>query len=288
VRSTGPSPLRPVVSETVRVVAAACDGACSGNPGPGGWGALLRFSDGSVREMGGADRSTTNNRMELTAALALLEALADLPHGGDLAIRTDSRYLIDGFSKWMAGWKRKGWRTASGGAVLNRDLWEALDRARLPGVRLEHVRGHSGDPDNERCDEIAVAFSRGRRPPLAEGEQVQQLQIVAEVPAPAGVSDSTAASAVVAPVPAAALEDPAPPALQQLLSRLELADRLAAGAYGLSLVELAQLVEMPMATLQRRQEPWAWRDWTVIPLAEGRWRLERAAAGSVSREEQTS
>ncbi|MFS6826969.1 ribonuclease H [Cyanobium sp. ATX-6F1] len=140
---------------------ASCDGACSGNPGPGGWGALLRFEDGTVREFGGWEPATTNNRMELTAALALLETLADLPRHPALAIRTDSRYLIDGFSKWMAGWKRKGWRTASGGAVLNRELWEALDRARLADVPFVHVKGHSGDPDNDRCDAIAVAYSRG-------------------------------------------------------------------------------------------------------------------------------
>ncbi|NBX33468.1 MAG: ribonuclease HI, partial [Planctomycetes bacterium] len=135
------------------------DGACSGNPGPGGWGALLRFEDGSVQEFGGADPATTNNRMELTAALALLEALKVLPRHPDLAIRTDSKYLIDGFSKWIQGWKRKGWRTASGSPVLNRDLWERLDQARLGGVPLIHVKGHSGDPDNDRCDAIAVAFA---------------------------------------------------------------------------------------------------------------------------------
>ena len=146
------------------VVAAACDGACSGNPGPGGWGCLLRFDDGSVEELGGADPSTTNNRMELTACLAVLERLRELPRSPDLRIRTDSRYLIDGYSRWMSGWKRKGWRTASGSPVLNRDLWEALDAARLPGVTLEHVRGHNGDPDNERCDAIAVAWSRGQQP----------------------------------------------------------------------------------------------------------------------------
>ncbi|MEA5474305.1 ribonuclease H [Synechococcus sp. CCY9201] len=262
------------------MVAAACDGACSGNPGPGGWGALLRFSDGSVREMGGADRATTNNRMELTAALALLEALADLPHQEGMAIRTDSRYLIDGLDKWMAGWKRKGWRTAAGNPVLNRDLWEALDRARLPGVRLAHVRGHSGDPDNDRCDAIAVAFSKGRTPPLAEGEQVQNLTISATVPA-AQAKAQAGAGDVAVPDP---LVDPAPPGLQQLLSRLELADRLAVGGYGLSLVELAQLVEMPLSTLQRRQQAWQWRDWQVLPLADGRWRLERGAAGSQQRD----
>jgi ribonuclease HI len=130
-----------VALEPVRVVAAACDGACRGNPGPGGWGALLRFEDGSVQELGGADPATTNNRMELTAALALLRELEALPRHPSLVIRTDSRYLIDGLERWIHGWKRKGWRTASGGAVLNRDLWEELDGARLADLRFQHVKG---------------------------------------------------------------------------------------------------------------------------------------------------
>jgi len=240
----------------VRVVAAACDGACSGNPGPGGWGALLRFEDGSCRELGGADAATTNNRMELTAALAVLKALRELPRHTDLVLRTDSRYLIDGFEKWMAGWKRKGWRTASGGAVLNRDLWEQLDAARLPGLALRHVRGHSGDPDNDRCDAIAVAFSRGQSPALASETQ--------EVVDPPAAADPL---------------DPAPPSLQQLLTRLELADRLAAGGYSLRTVELARLLEVPTALLEGKGEPWPWRDWLVRPLGNGIWRLERGAGG---------
>jgi ribonuclease HI len=241
----------------VKVVAAACDGACSGNPGPGGWGALLRFEDGSVQELGGADKATTNNRMELTAALALLECLKELPRDPALVIRTDSRYLIDGFEKWLPGWKRKGWRTASGGAVLNRDLWEQLDRARLAGLRLQHVRGHSGDPDNDRCDAIAVAFSRGQLPALAAGD-------------PAVNPATTATTANPEP-------DAAPPALQQLLSRLELADRLATGGYTLTAVELARLVELPLRGLEGRSDAWIWRDWRVCPAGEGRWRLERQA-----------
>ena len=143
-----------------RVVAAATDGACSGNPGPGGWGALIRFEDGSVEEFGGADPATTNNRMELQAALALLERLAELPRHPDLTLRTDSKYLIDGLGSWMAGWKRKGWKTAAGKPVLNQDLWQALDAARLPDVPLTYVKGHSGDPDNDRVDAIAVAYSK--------------------------------------------------------------------------------------------------------------------------------
>ncbi|MEB3235530.1 MAG: ribonuclease H [Cyanobacteriota bacterium] len=239
--------------EPVPVVAAACDGACSGNPGPGGWGALLRFADGQVRELGGSEAATTNNRMELTAALALLQELQSLPRQPGLVIRTDSKYLIDGLQSWIHGWKRRGWRTASGSAVLNRDLWEQLDAARLVDVGFEHVRGHSGDPDNERCDAIAVAYSRGQRP---------------------------AAAAAVAAAAAATELDQAPAPLQQLLSRLELADRLARGGYGLSLIELAQLLEQPAAQLAERQGRWRWRDWWVEPLSEGRWRLVSGPAAA--------
>jgi ribonuclease HI len=253
------------VADSPRVVAAACDGACSGNPGPGGWGCLLRFDDGTVQEFGAHDPATTNNRMELTAALTLLEKLKTLPRHPDLTIRTDSQYLINGFSKWIPGWKRKGWRTASGSPVLNRDLWEALDAARIRGLPFTYVKGHSGDPDNDRCDAIAVAFSKGGQPQLAHGDYGGLM-----------VSAAPAESVPVAPAPA----EPAPAPLQQLLSRLELADRLAAGGYGLSLLELAQLVEMPLKTLEARQGPWSWRDWQVLPAGEGRWRLERGAAGS--------
>ena len=232
-----------MASEPVPVVAAACDGACRGNPGPGGWGALLRFADGRVQELGGYEPATTNNRMELTAALTLLQELRQLPRQSGLVIRTDSKYLIDGLQSWLSGWKRRGWRTASGSAVLNRDLWEQLDRARLADVGFQHVRGHSGDPDNERCDAIAVAWSRGQAVPAAD-------------------------------------TDTAPAPLQQLLSRLELADRLAQGGYGLSLVELAQLLEQPAAQIARRQQRWRWRDWWVEPLDEGRWRLVAGPAAA--------
>ena len=282
-----------------RVVAAACDGACSGNPGPGGWGSLLRFEDGSVQEFGAADPATTNNRMELKAALVLLESLKDLPCHPSLTIRTDSRYVIDGFSKWMAGWKRKGWRTASGSPVLNRELWEALDRARLPGVPFTYVKGHSGDPDNDRCDVIAVAFARGQRPSLAQGGQP-----AAPAPAPARSAPALSATILKTSTPkastpkAAAVQvevlgspvqqpaaldrvasDRAPEGLGKLLSRLELAERLAAGGFALTLVELAQLVEVPLRSLEARQQAWPWRDWTVVPIGQGRWRLERDAGG---------
>ena len=231
-----------------RVVAAATDGACSGNPGPGGWGALLRFEDGSVEEFGGHEPSTTNNRMELQAALELLKRLKDLPRHPDLTLRTDSKYLIDGLGSWMQGWKRRGWKTAAGKPVLNQDLWLALDEARLRDVPLTYVKGHSGDPDNDRVDRIAVSFSRGLGPDLqTASDEVDEL---------------------------------APAPLKELLSRLELADRLAAGGFSLQLTELAQLVEQPMRQLEQRKEPWIWRDWLVEPLQGQRWRLQRREAGS--------
>jgi ribonuclease HI len=201
--------------------------------------------------------------MELTAALTLLEKLAVLPRDPNLTIRTDSKYLIDGFSKWINGWKRKGWRTASGSPVLNRDLWEALDAARVNGLPFTYVKGHSGDPDNDRCDAIAVAFSKGQQPQLAHGDYGGLM-----------VSGSEPVSEPAAP------SDLAPAALQQLITRLELADRLAEGGYGLSLLELAQLVEQPLKKLEGRSEPWRWRDWMVQPQADGRWRLAREASGS--------
>ena len=242
--------------ERGRVVAAATDGACSGNPGPGGWGALIRFEDGSVEEFGGADPATTNNRMELQAALATLQRLAELPLHPDLTLRTDSKYLIDGLGSWMAGWKRKGWRTAAGKPVLNQDLWQALDQARLAEVPLSYVKGHSGDPDNDRVDQIAVAYSKGRKqtPPASAAQRPSSER--------------------------QPLVDSAPVSLQKLLTRMELADRLASGGYALSAVELAQLVEQPLNRLSERQGSWRWRDWMVEPVENDRWRLRRDPAGS--------
>ncbi len=142
------------------VVLAATDGACSGNPGPGGWGALIRFEDGSYEEFGGYSSNTTNNRMELQAVLEVLKRLKSLPLHPSIKIKTDSKYLIDGLNSWVENWKKKGWKTSSGKPVLNQDLWKALDKARLNNVKLEYVKGHSGDIDNERVDKIAVSFSK--------------------------------------------------------------------------------------------------------------------------------
>lgn len=154
-----------------RCIIAFTDGAAKGNPGPGGWGAVVVTPEGTVRELGGGSPHTTNNKMELSGAIAALEAVADQP--GTLAIYTDSTYVIQGITQWIWGWRKKGWKTATGADVLNRDLWEqlaALVSGRGPnGVDWRWVRGHVGTAGNERCDEIAVAFAMQQPPPLYQG-----------------------------------------------------------------------------------------------------------------------
>lgn len=135
------------------------DGACSGNPGPGGWGALLIARDGDTvvkeRPLSGGEADTTNNRMELLAAISALETLTT---PSKLTIVTDSAYVKDGITKWIFGWKKKGWKTASKKPVKNEDLWKRLDEATVRhDVTWEWVKGHAGHPENERADELARA-----------------------------------------------------------------------------------------------------------------------------------
>ncbi|WP_088891969.1 ribonuclease HI [Leptolyngbya ohadii] len=150
------------------------DGACSGNPGPGGWGTVIYYNDGSIYELGGADRQTTNNRMEMQAAIAGLEYLLNVSQTDPVTLYTDSEYVKNGITKWVSGWKRKGWKTSAGKPVLNQDLWEQLDRLnqkatkQVPSFQWQYVRGHSGNEGNERCDTIARAFSLGQTPALRQ------------------------------------------------------------------------------------------------------------------------
>jgi ribonuclease HI len=135
------------------------DGACSKNPGPGGWGVVVHFDNGEVKELGGGTRSTTNNQMELQAAISALEFLTEQEQAKPVDLYTDSKYVIDGITKWIKGWKKNGWQTKDKKPVKNQELWQALDLLNSANVRWHWVEGHSGDPDNERCDEIARAHT---------------------------------------------------------------------------------------------------------------------------------
>lgn len=142
------------------------DGACSGNPGPGGWAAILSHGQ-HTKSLSGADPETTNNRMELRA---VIEGLRALKQPCEVVLVTDSRYVHDGIQKWLPNWKRKGWVTAGKDPVKNRDLWEELDAlASRHAVKWVWVRGHSGNPENEACDALAVAAIENLRSSRRDG-----------------------------------------------------------------------------------------------------------------------
>jgi ribonuclease HI len=128
------------------------DGACKGNPGPGGWGALLQLGD-SVKEICGGEPNTTNNRMEM---MAVIEALSALKRPCDITLYTDSKYVMQGITEWIHNWRRRGWRTADGKPVKNVDLWQRLDQAVAQHkINWQWVKGHAGHPGNERADALA-------------------------------------------------------------------------------------------------------------------------------------
>ncbi len=152
-----------------------CDGACSGNPGPGGWGAIVGVSQKQVIELGGFQPQTTNNQMELQGAIESIRSVED--HAGSIMMLTDSVYVIRGITQWAYGWQKRGWLTAEGKAVSNREYWEELieivakrkKRFSADKIYWNFVRGHIGIKGNERCDEIAVEFSHRKYPELYAG-----------------------------------------------------------------------------------------------------------------------
>ncbi len=170
-----------------RPILAYADGSSRGNPGPGGWGAVVITPEDQVIELGGAGGHTTNNRMEMLAAVQALVQAQTI--AGPIEIRTDSAYVINGVTKWIFAWRKRGWQTIDGKDVLNRDLWETL--ARLAGERgsankvsWKHVRGHEGEAGNERVDEIATGFATGAPPQLYVGPlQTYPVPILTSTPA---------------------------------------------------------------------------------------------------------
>ncbi|MFN3434723.1 MAG: ribonuclease HI [Sphingomonas sp.] len=151
------------MTETPQLVEIATDGACKGNPGPGGWGALLRFGS-HEKELSGGEAVTTNNRMELTAAI---EALRVLTRPCRIRLSTDSKYVMDGLTRWIHGWRKNGWRTADKKPVKNAELWQALfAETQKHEIEWIWVKGHAGHPDNERVDKLAsdAALAAAKRP----------------------------------------------------------------------------------------------------------------------------
>lgn len=182
------------MSETKPVIIFT-DGACSGNPGPGGWGSILVSPLGKVWELGGGEAQTTNNRMEMTAVVEALRALAAVKTLSTKEIRifTDSKYVINGITQWIHGWRRNGWKNAAGEDVSNKEIWEALDRVIQSAqfkVDWNYVPGHMGYAGNERCDEIAVAFAKGYSIDLYNGPRTEYRVDIDHLPPPAALSSA--------------------------------------------------------------------------------------------------
>jgi ribonuclease HI len=144
------------------------DGSSRGNPGPGGWGAIIKMPDGIIKEIGGSDKHTTNNRMELLAGINAIKSLRNPKE--EIVLYTDSSYLINGITKWIYGWQKNNWINTKKEEVMNRDLWEELIRVSSnKRIRWTYVGGHAGTPGNERCDIIATSFADLNLPELFEG-----------------------------------------------------------------------------------------------------------------------
>jgi len=270
------------------------DGACSGNPGPGGWAVVVYFQDGSVCEIGCDEPQTTNNRMELQAAIQALKFLAATGQTQSVALYTDSEYVKKGITDWVKGWKKKGWKTSQGKAVLNQDLWEALDTLNCKQVDWRYVRAHAGDVGNERCDAIARAFAIGKSPTLRQpdvleafssdatnGDSYEKLQssdvssnlLTTDL----AMTDSTANS------PTETNHNLSSEVrviqLRNLIDILRIADDIATKGYLITSSELADLMDIHTSAVTSRGDNWVWRNWVVSRVRrEGNqilWQLER-------------
>jgi ribonuclease HI len=179
-----------------RAIVVFSDGAAKGNPGRGGWGVVIVTPDGHVSELGGGAPHTTNNQMELTGPIEALRHLRGIP--GALALYTDSTYVIRGIREWIWAWRRRGWKTAAGGDVLNRELWEQLaslvEARGRDAIAWHYVRGHTGVPGNERVDEIASGFAVARPPDLYDGPLIGYPVPILDLPDDTSVPKRSAGS----------------------------------------------------------------------------------------------
>jgi len=225
-------------------IEAATDGACSGNPGNGGWGGLILFNDGSELEIGGSETNTTNNRMELTAAIKTLEKLKQFKLKENFKLRTDSKYLIDGYSNWIKNWKKNGWKTSTGKPVQNLDLWQRIDGLRINEVSMEFVKGHSGDKYNERVDLIATNYCKGiNKVKQNKQENIDQYDIPSKE-------------------------------IITLYSRIELVSKFAQKGFLLTTSELCNLLSIQENNLIREMKQFTWRNWIIKPTSKKLWEIQ--------------
>jgi ribonuclease HI len=265
------------------------DGACKGNPGPGGWGAIAYLDDGSVAEFGGRESATTNNRMEMQAAIQAMKFFIQTGQVKPCALYTDSEYVIKGVTSWIKGWKSKGWKTAAGKPVVNQDLWETLDeltsqvRQQTQGksLRWEYVRGHTGNVGNERCDTIASSYAIGK-PIALQSPTITNLQFVPTSPL---MSLSSTPAKITEDQHHAHHDGDNMPRgervahLHYMIETLNIAEEIASEGYFITSAELADLMDINAGAVTSRGDHWIWRNWIVSRARkEGNqilWQLER-------------
>ncbi|MGB2927100.1 MAG: ribonuclease HI [Limnothrix sp.] len=276
------------------------DGGCINNPGSGGWGVIVCFHDGSVVELGDHEDQTTNNRMEMQAAIHALQFFRESEQRESVRLYTDSKYVIDGITKWINGWKRKGWKKSSGAPVLNQDLWQTMDRLNHPAIQWTHVKGHSGEAGNERADAIANSFARGRAPILKNTKNIENSRTLPKTTeiSPISVTELSAGSSqtnIVMPNQSETtpMTDSAANSSEEnglsrnervqqltaLIESLRIADEIAEKGYFISSSELADLMDVNASAVTSRGHEWTWRNWIVSRVKrEGNqilWQLDR-------------
>ena len=220
------------------------DGSCLGNPGKGGWAAII-LNEGKKTEIKGSEKDTTNNQMEL---LAPIKALKKIPKGSKVEIFTDSKYVKSGITEWIKNWKKNGWKTSTGKSVQNLDLWQKIDQLRINGLEMEYVKGHSGDKSNDRVDLIATNYSKGISIDCELKKSKVSKEFVAEV---------------------------APSEIQELYSRNELMQKFAEKQYYLSSLELKKLLGEESYLFIEKYLLFEWRNWKLIPKNKKYWIIEK-------------
>ncbi len=276
---------------------------------PGGWGTVIYFDDGSVHELGDASKKTTNNRMEMQAAIAALEFLESSAQNKPVTLYTDSEYLINCVTKWVKGWKRKGWKKSDGKPVLNQDLLEILDNLNNQQIKWQHVRGHAGNIGNERCDTIARGFASGKIPSLkrmldiniSDANFAQKAEVEVSSTSNSHISppiinkkihnsslesDTNNTNTMESSSASATLQNEDLPRetrvsqLRSLVETLRIADEIAEKGYLITSSELADLMNVHASAVTSRGDQWRWRNWIVSRVRrEGNqilWELERA------------
>ncbi|HEY9825363.1 MAG TPA: ribonuclease HI [Stenomitos sp.] len=261
------------------IAAIYTDGACSGNPGPGGWGVVVQFADGACQELGGHASQTTNNRMELQAAIEALRYVKqqECSKSHSVCVYTDSEYVKNGITKWVAGWKKRDWKTAQGKAVLNQDLWEALDELSSSQVSWQYIRSHAGHVGNERADAIARAFSLNKPIELAQVTDSAPLPLS---PSPelasAPMSDSTLSPS---PETSVSSESAIADSGHGWLAALTAADTIATQGFWITTAELVDLTGLEIQDQASSSTEWVWRNWRISQAQPSGdvlyWQLER-------------